>query len=279
MKPAEPIEVIDRYAAVQERLAALLDEFAPEDWERSVPASRWTVRDVVAHLLDTDLRRLSFQRDRHPPPPADFEIADAGDLARFLDQLNAEWVRASRRLSPRLLQELIAFASPRVVELFRGVAPSAPAAFAVAWAGEERSEHWFDLAREYTEKWLHQQQIREATGRAGLFDREFLYPVLDTFLRALPHTYRDVEAPRGTAVTVEVAGEAGGRWTVLRGDGSWDLYHGTPERPDAVVRLGQDVAWRLFATRRNKPHLAGTVSLEGDRALGATALDLVAVMA
>lgn len=279
MKPVEPLLVADRYAALQERLLLLLDELAPADWDRPVPGSRWRVRDVVAHLLDTDLRRLSYQRDRHPPPPPDFEIAGAGDLVRFLDQLNAEWVRVCQRLSPRLLKELIALAAPRVVELFRDINPFAPALFPVAWAGEESSRHWFDLAREYTEKWLHQQQIREAAGRPGLDGRDFLYPVLDTFLRALPFAYRDVAAEPGTAVTVDVAGDAGGRWTVVRGKAGWDLHHGAPERPDATVRLDQDVAWRLFATRRRKAELVAAATIEGDRALGAAALELVAVMA
>jgi hypothetical protein len=41
--------------------------------------------------------------------------------------------------------------------------PLAPAAFAVSWAGEETSSNWFDTARELTERWHHQQQIRLAT--------------------------------------------------------------------------------------------------------------------
>ena len=37
-------------------------------------------------------------------------------------------------------------------------------AFGVAWAGEERSPAWFDVARELTERWHHQAHIRLATG-------------------------------------------------------------------------------------------------------------------
>lgn len=274
-----PILIADRFAALQERLLSLLDELTAADWDRPVPGSRWTVRDVVAHLLDTDLRRLSFQRDSHPLPRPDFEVASDGDLVRFLDLLNDEWIRAARRLSPRLLKELAALAAAQAVELYRGLDPFAPAIFPVAWAGETASLNWFDVAREYTEKWLHQQQIREATGRAGLTGRELLHPVLDTFLRALPHAYREVEAEPGTAVTVVVEGEAGGRWSIVRGETGWVLFSGAPERPHATVRLDQDVAWRLFSTRRRKPQLAEAAAIEGDRDLGAAALELVAVMA
>src|SRR5688572_32295034 len=44
----------------------------------------------------------------------------------------------------------------------------------------------FDTAREFTERWHHQQQIRLATNRPGIMTRELYYPVLDCFMRALP---------------------------------------------------------------------------------------------
>ena len=71
---------------------------------------------------------------------------------------------------------------------------------------------WFDIAREYTERWHHQRQIALAVGRPTPIDARRLYhPVLETFLRALPFTYRGVDAPDGTTVLVSITGEAGGR--------------------------------------------------------------------
>ena len=64
---------------------------------------------------------------------------------------------------------------------------------------------WFDIAREYTERWHHQRQIALAVGRLTPIDSRRLYhPVLDAFLRALPYTYRDVDAPEGTVVAVTI---------------------------------------------------------------------------
>lgn len=48
----------------------------------------------------------------------------------------------------------------------------------MSWAGEEQSANWFDTAREFTERWHHQQQIRLAVGQPGIMSREFYYPVL-----------------------------------------------------------------------------------------------------
>src|SRR4051812_6993524 len=95
--------------------------------------------------------------------------------------------------------------------------PFGPARFPVAWAGEESSLNWFDVAREYTEKWHHSQQVFEAVGRpSSLLSRRLYRPVLETFLRALPHAFRGVDRPEGTSVRVAVEGEAGGEWWLLR---------------------------------------------------------------
>ena len=63
---------------------------------------------------------------------------------------------------------------------------------AANYAGNE------ERAREFTERWVHQQQIRDAVGKPGLTERRWLHPVLDAFARALPHALRDHAAPGGT---------------------------------------------------------------------------------
>lgn len=37
----------------------------------------------------------------------------------------------------------------------------------VSWASDGPVPLWFDMARELTERWVHQMQIREAVGRVG----------------------------------------------------------------------------------------------------------------
>jgi hypothetical protein len=72
----------------------LLSTLGGDDWERPTIAGAWRVRDVVAHLLDTALRRLSFHRDALILPPGARPAADARDLVAFIDTLNATWIRA-----------------------------------------------------------------------------------------------------------------------------------------------------------------------------------------
>jgi hypothetical protein len=99
--------------------------------------------------------------------------------------------------------------------------PFEKAAFTVSWAGEETSLNWFDTARELTERWHHQQQIWLATDRSGLMTPELYNPVLDCFLRALPYAYRHTQASDGTSILLEVSGECGGKWILLKEVDRW----------------------------------------------------------
>lgn len=280
MEPIGPMATAHLFAELHARLLALLEELTPEEWQRPTSNPGWTVKDVAAHLLDTDLRRLSFQRDRYTPPPPAVPIDSPQGLLAYLNQLNADWVRAAARLSPRLLIALLAHTGTEVAKLFRSLDPHGEAIFPVAWAGEERSENWLDVAREYTEKWLHQQQIREAAGRPLLTDRDHLFPLLHALVRSLPFTYQGTPAPTGTVVTLVVEGEAGGVWSLRRDAGGWRLYTGAPEAgATAEVRMDQDVAWRFFASRRHKPELLPRVAFTGDLELARVMAGATSVMA
>ena len=68
---------------------------------------------------------------------------------------------------------------------FRSLDPIAPG-WEVSWAGPGAAPWWLHIAREYTERWAHQEQIREAVGAGGLHGRRLFAPVLDTFVHALP---------------------------------------------------------------------------------------------
>jgi hypothetical protein len=149
----------------------------------------------------------------------------------------------------------------------------------VAWAGEASSPVWFDIGREYTERWLHQQQIREAVGAPGLLGREWLYPALDIFTRALPHTYRAVRAEPGQSIHFAIQGEAGGDWTLRRRAQGWSLFTGRDDHPAARVSLDQENAWRLFSKTLSPEAARRSVRIEGDPRLGEPVFGALAVMA
>src|SRR5689334_22187964 len=107
LTPVPPVDVRPLMRPLGEELIALLRGLEAGDWQRKA-TSRWTVKDVAAHLLDTALRRLTFHRDRQPTPAPDRPIAGYADLAGFLHALNASWIEASARFSPRVLTDTLA---------------------------------------------------------------------------------------------------------------------------------------------------------------------------
>jgi hypothetical protein len=85
-----PILVADLFPEVSRRLLALLRSLAPDEWHRPTVSSRRTVKDIVSHLLDGSLRRLSLQRDGYSPPNEDARPRPGESLVAFLTRLNDE---------------------------------------------------------------------------------------------------------------------------------------------------------------------------------------------
>jgi len=156
--------------------------------------------------------------------------------------------------------------------------PFAQAAFSVSWAGEDRSLNWFDTARELTERWHHQQQIRLAANRPGLMTPELYHPVLDCFLRGLPYAFRDVAAPIGTTIVVEISGDCGGQWSMAKGELAWALVRNPEQEYASRVTIPQALAWRLFTKGINFDFIQPQINVEGDPILGEKVLHLTAIV-
>ncbi len=272
----DPLVCAPLLRKVDEQLIDLLSALAPHEWELQTVAPLWKVRDVAAHLLDTALRKLSLVRDACYAEATN--IRSPQDLIALVNRLNREGVAVYRRLSPQVLIAMMKLATKQSGEFHESLDPFAVAAFNVSWAGEETSLNWFDTARELTERWHHQQQIRLATHRPGIMTPELYHPVLDCFLRGLPHTFREVEASLGTVVLVEVSGDCGGQWFLERGAAGWNLLRGSCNEVAARVIVPQELAWRLFTKGIDRNSARGQLSMDGDQALGEKILNLTAIV-
>jgi hypothetical protein len=156
--------------------------------------------------------------------------------------------------------------------------PFAPAAFNVSWAGEDLSLNWFDTARELTERWHHQQQIRLATNRPGIMTPDLYRPVLDCFLRGLPHLFREVEAPSGTVLLLEISGDCGGQWFLSRASAKWQFMKPIGGSVAAQVKIPQELAWRFFTKGIDRDSARSQIAIEGNKNLGEQVLHLTAIV-
>ena len=266
MQPLTPLDTAPLFRPLLAELLTLLRALSPADWERPTIAGRWRVRDIAAHLLDGDLRKIAVYRDDHRLP-VEAPITNDRDLARLVNGLNASGVAYAARLSPRLLVDLLEITGGWVADVIGALDPQAPSIFPVSWAGEAESANWMDTGREYTERWHHQAQIRDAVGSPRLLDRRWLDPLLDFSVRALPVAYAGHAVPVGTTVTLFVTSPLDAAWTVACTASGWAVMRGAPDAPAASATAKPDVAWRLFYNALPPDAIEGALALRGDRAL------------
>ena len=276
--PAIPVPTIHLFPRLEEELIQLLQSLSAEEWNQPTIARLWTVKDVAAHLLDGNLRMLSIVRDKYVGDPPD-QINSYDDLLRYLNKLNADFVAAMKRVSPANLLQLMETTGKQYCEQLNSLDPFAPAMFAVSWAGDTISPNWFHIAREYTERWHHQQQIRDAVGKPGIMQRELYHPVLETFMFGLPHGYRNTAAADGTLVKISITGDAGGNWWLLRKEGKWTLTADNNLQVKAHCSIDGAVAWKLFTKSWRKKDVLNHFSIEGDSSLAEPVLEMITVMA
>ncbi|WAC13877.1 maleylpyruvate isomerase N-terminal domain-containing protein [Dyadobacter pollutisoli] len=272
------IETVHLFPQLDAKLIELLKSLSPDDWNKPTVARLWTVKDVAAHLLDGNMRTLSLIRDGHSTPP-DRGINSYADLVAFLNQFNADWIKAFKRISPKLLTELLETTGKQYSDLMQVQEMDTDAVFSVAWAGEETSKNWFHIAREYTEKWHHQQQIRDAVDKPGIMTRELFLPFIETLLRGLPHTYRDTDAAPGTGIHIQIDLEGPMEWYLVRQENHWEITTEFSAQPIADIQLDADTAWKLFTKALTPAQASATVILSGNESMAAVALNLIAVMA
>ena len=277
MEPLKPIFTAHLFPRLDGMLIELLRSLAPEDWEKQTVSPKWKVKDVAAHLMDTSLRGISIGRDGYVAESP--RITSAANLGAFINRLNSKGVTVYRRLSPVVLIGLVEVTSKSLAEFHASRDPYATAAYGVSWAGEEKSANWFDTAREFTERWHHQQQIRLAVDKPGIMTCELYYPVLDCFMRALPFTYREVSAKPGTYVQVIVSGECGGSWYLYRAEESWQLVQEPIGEKISETTIPQEIAWRIFTKGIDHESALGQVRITGDAKLGQHVLGMISIVA
>ena len=149
----------------------------------------------------------------------------------------------------------------------------------VSWAGVELAPVWLDVARDYSEDWTHQQQIRDAIGIPGLTDPTFLDPILDIFLRAAPHTYRAVSAALGESfrltwltTTARLPGPSPPR------PPAGFYRHGPPAAPTARITVPAEPLWRLATGGITADTAARRAVMNGAQHLAEPLLRIVSVV-
>jgi uncharacterized protein (TIGR03083 family) len=263
------------FAAERVELLDLLASLDRAEWSASTICPGWTVRDIAVHLLHDDLRRLSRTRDGFAGV---LPTTSAEQLPEVLNASNERWVTENRYLSPALVVDLLSLTARRLEAMWAAADLESPSE-GVWWAGVELAPVWLDLARDYSEDWTHQQQIRDAVHRPGLKDSRFLDPVLDTFLRAAPHIYRHVSSsePANVRIDLDDLGRAL-TWSLRAEPDGWFLSRTREPAPTASITLPADTFWRLASGAVSRDIAAENATISGAYDLAEPILTIVSVV-
>jgi uncharacterized protein (TIGR03083 family) len=276
-----PLDVRPLFPVERAALLGLLADLPPGAWSLPTPCAGWDVHDVVAHVVHDQLRRLSGHRDGQPGLPG----PDGGEsLPGYLSRVNGQFVEAARAFSPRVLIDLLTTLGPQLDDLWASLDLAAMGPIGVWWADPQApAPIWLDVAREYTEFWVHQQHVREAVGLPGADGADLAGPVVDTFLRALPRTLRATSAPEGTLVAIDVTTPVDRVWLVRRDAAGWSLApaDGAPADGAATaarLALSPDTLWRVATGAIDPATARGRCTVQGDEQLARAVLHIVSII-
>lgn len=274
------IETKHLFPQLTKELLELLRSLNESDWLKPSPIEGRTVKDLVSHIIDGSLRKLSIQRDGFANKSNVPNIKAYNDLINYIQTLNNEWINVTRHLSSKILIDLLEYSENEFNTFIATLNPDDTAIFPVNWAGENISNNWFDIAREYTEVWHHQMQIRLALDKPLLLDPKFTEPLYDTFMRGLPFLYKDfAEYEAGYKINICITGTLNRWWTLEKQGDSWVLINGLFELINTSVELSDDIAWQIFTnTDREKEKYKSIIKIRGEEKIGLRLLEYVTVL-
>jgi uncharacterized protein (TIGR03083 family) len=268
-----PLEVRDLFRIDRDALIELLGGLNRDEWSRPTACTGWDVRDVALHILGGDLSNTSRRRDG----AAVATWGPGEDPGAFLARLNQEWVEATRRLSPRVIVELLRTSGAPLFTYFDSL-DTAVLGERVSWAGPGPAPLWLDIAREYMERWIHQQHIRDAVGRPGQTEPRFVRPVIAASMHAVP-VAMEKHAVEPGAVVIEIYGDGAGTWSVMGTDQGWRLFEGAAADAATRMKVSSDDWWRVVTLGVRPEEAWNRADVSGNRDLARAALAAVAIIA
>src|SRR5512141_1333189 len=104
LRPPSPIQVTHLFPEVLAELLRLLSGLDEATWDAPTTCAGWSVKDVALHLFGVEIANLSWRRDGHA---INTVVHGWLDLVAFINDWNESWVNVARRMSPRLLIDLL----------------------------------------------------------------------------------------------------------------------------------------------------------------------------
>ena len=252
--------VVAALAAEWAALAELCAGLDDADWALATECPGWSVQDNVSHIIGTERMLLG---DAAP----EIDVGDAPHVHNEIGRINELWIAERRPWAPAA-----------VLAEFREVTATRLAALEAMTRADFDADSWTPAGQDtygrfmrirVLDCWVHEQDIRAATGRPGHLDGPVVELALDEFAAAVPFAVTKLgRAPEGARVLIDLAGPAARAWRVQVTDRRGrlvDAFDGGAE-PTITVRTDAHTFTRLAGGRIVGAEALGRglVHLEGD---------------
>jgi uncharacterized protein (TIGR03083 family) len=260
--------LIETWREAIEQFVALARELPAEEWDLPTDLPGWSVKDNVAHTAHLEAVLAGA-------PEETLEVTEAAHLRDLAGFYTEQGVLARRdRDMAALADEIETAAATRYAELQAdpptdGNAPPPRTPAGVPWSFRTL------LSNRPVDVWMHEQDIRRATGRPGRYDCPAAELTVRNLGRALGMVVgKRVAPPPGTTVRLRLPA-AGQDWAVTVGDDGRAGAAALDAEAAVTITLSPEDFVVLAGGRRTIE--ATTPSYEGDAALGRTVLENLAV--
>ncbi|MGH2827586.1 MAG: maleylpyruvate isomerase family mycothiol-dependent enzyme [Actinomycetota bacterium] len=242
-------------------LSNLCGHLTDEQWRVDTDCPGWTVKDQLSHLIGIERWILGHPAPEHHVPEADHVVNHLGER----NEVEVDYRR--RRAPDEVLEEFRAVTRERA----RALSQLTESEFnKKTWTpfGESTVTTW--LGMRILDSWVHEQDIRRATGKRGHLSGPIPELVFERLALRMPKVVgKNAGAPDGSVVVFHVDGITDGQMTIAVAEGRANMV---PDAPEVDVRLVMDLqTFVCLACGRWEPERtmrAGLVEIEGDRELG-----------
>jgi uncharacterized protein (TIGR03083 family) len=251
---------------VWDSLDELLAALADDDWQAPTAVPGWTVHDQVAHIVGTE----SMMAGR---PVPDVEVPDLPHVRNDVARINEAWVISLRDLTPA---EMLARFREIVAERTVGIGALTEEQLAAdSWTPAGPADLARFLQIRVFDQWIHEQDIREAVGRAGHLSGGAVRRTLAEIANGAGFVVgKRAAAPQGSSVRFEVVGPEPATIDVaVRGRA--EVVDGLDEEPTSTITADTATFVRLVAGREPAASALaeGRVRVTGDQELGRRVLE------
>ncbi len=260
--PSIPIgPVVDALAGEWSSIAALIEDLPAPDWDRPSPLPGWTVRDNLSHIIGTEAMLLG-----EPAPPPASELDTLPHVHNAIAQMNERWVQALRSTPPEALRSRFAHVTGRRLEALQAMTQADFDAPSWTPVGENNYGRFMEI-RLY-DCWMHEQDMRDGTGRPGHQAGPAAERSVDEAVGALGYLVaKRAGAPQGSLVHIELTGPVR-RSLYVEVAGRAALVPEPARPPTATLALSSSLFTRLTGGRTSAEAHERDVALSGDIELG-----------